>query len=267
MLHAQIGHATGLEGVLIPYKLNRQELLRRSLSHSSLRRKQPDPGPAADSTDSDEEPHRRKRKKTGKYNPPLSDARLEILRLHIDEARPPLPSLGYSSTAASPSLPAPSTPSSANRRTTCRSADCRGERGAAFMGRGPAAHCAGAGGKQQAALRPTATGMRQAHPDSTRCPSHDTIHRWLASERFTGKRLVPVPKVRNEPVIEPQAEHCGRAIDWTVTHSSSSMKRRSTVACTKPVDAVGVAPWPPLRSSTLAGGASRFMRPSHPYLD
>ena len=56
---------------------------------------------------------------------------------------------------------------------------------------------------------------KEARPDSTRCPSNYTIHKWLQEADFTDKLLIPVPQARNAPYnIEARKEYSARAAGW-----------------------------------------------------
>ena len=56
---------------------------------------------------------------------------------------------------------------------------------------------------------------REANPDRAGAPSNDTLHKWLKSEDFTSKLLVPIPKARNQPSqIQARHEYSLKAMTW-----------------------------------------------------
>ena len=192
-----------------------------ALSLSAAPVDQPDLSPVADdNTDSDSaappqaaQRPKRKRRKVGKYHPLTDEQRTDILNLHINQGK-------TASTIAKLYLAKGITVPLGTMATLFRK-QARGEpighrvkrvRGTIYQ---PAdrqlvvdeqlAH-------NDASYEQLKLAWRRANPDSTRCPSNDTIHRWLVAAGLTDKLLIPVPQSRNAPFnIAARKAYCLKA--------------------------------------------------------
>lgn len=178
--------------------------------------------PAAESdTDSDASPStaprpKRKRKKVGKYHP-LSDAhRADILDLHINQGK-------TAATIAKLYLDKGITVPLGTMATLFRK-QARGEdtgrrtkrvRGTVYGPEDKRVVCEAQLADNDASYEQLRQVWRHANPTSTRCPSNDTIHKWLVDANFTDKVLIPIPQGRNEPHnIIARKEYCTQALGW-----------------------------------------------------
>jgi len=191
-----------------------------SLTESDVVQPDLDPVPVSDNgpdTDSDAQPRQRKRRKSGKYSTPLTDEqRLDILRMHINEGKTaasivrvfkdrgiivPIGTVYTLFRKQALGLPI-GRQHKRTRRTTYTDEDKQ------LIVQAQSEH-------NDWRYDQLKKAWKDAHPDSTRCPSNDTIHKWLKEAALTSKLLVPVPKARNAPEnIEARRAYSEKAIAW-----------------------------------------------------
>jgi len=201
------------------------------VSALSLSHPQPVDEPASDSpaaagadTDSDSasDPQpaprpKRRRKRSGKYHPLTDQQRLDILGLHIDQGK----------TAASiqqlykdRGIHVPLGTLDTLFRKQARGenflhATKRRARGTTYTEEDKRLICQAQADHNDWGYEQLKKAWKEARPDSTRCPSNYTIHKWLKEADFTDKLLIPVPQARNAPYnIEARKEYCARAAGW-----------------------------------------------------
>ena len=182
--------------------------------------------PAAAGTDTDSDSAadpqpaqrpKRKRKKSGKYHPLTDQQRLDILGLHIDQGK----------TAASiqrlykdRGIHVPLGTLDTLFRKQARGENFlhtakRRPRGTTYTDEDKRLVCQAQTEHNDWNYEQLKKAWKEARPDSTRCPSNYTIHKWLQEADFTDKLLIPVPQARNAPYnIEARKEYSARAAGW-----------------------------------------------------
>ena len=225
-----------------------------SLSYRPPDASQSDDQPPADSdekavsdTDSDAPaPERKRRKKVGKYNRPLTEEeRLEVLRLHISEGKT-APAISALFKDKGVTVPVGTIYTVFKRQADGLSVKPKMR------------HRRNKYTTQDAELVVKAQNennkwryddlrkhWRQANPDRTDAPSNDTIHKWLKAADITDKLLIMVPVARNQPFnIQARKEYCLDAMGWERDrlvfidettfskglHSSRGRSKRGTLA-------------------------------------
>ena len=182
---------------------------------------QPDPEPASpahdDNTDSDAPQQRRKRTKVGHYNPRLTEEqRLDILRLHISEGKTAR-AIHKLYEARGHIVPegtiytlfrkqAHNRPLVPQKKRTAHKRYTEEDRRVVVQAQTD---------HNDWTYDQLRSAWAAANPESRYRPSNDTIHGWLKDADFTSKRLVPVPKARNEPAnIADRHRYSLEAMTW-----------------------------------------------------
>ena len=234
---------------------------------------------------------KRKRKRSGKYHPLTDQTRMECLDLHIDKGR----------TAASIQqlykergihIPIGTLDTlfhkQAHGQNFLRATAKRRARGTTYTEEDKQLVCQAQADHNDWGYDELKRAWKEARPDSTRCPSNYTIHKWLHKADFTGKLLIPVPVARNAPAnIEARREYCIRAAGWDRDalvfidetsfdrnlHRSRGRSKRGTVAtyqrlnspgpgikvCAAVSPALGLVMWEPQLTAWTSDDFARFM--------
>ena len=174
-----------------------------------------EPEPDSD-TDSDAPRPKRKRKKVGKYHPLTDQQRADILDLHINQGKTAATIAKlYRDKGITVPLGTMATLFRKQGRGEPTGHRTKRVRGTIYRPEDKRVVCDAQAANNDASYEQLRQAWRAANPTSTRCPSNDTIHKWLAEEDFTNKRLIPVPQARNQPFnINARKAYCIEAAGW-----------------------------------------------------